>query len=93
MPPDVAWAPEVVEAVALGVQSVSGNCNAWSGEVCKSERECLCRRVAAAALSASPLPEALALIGRLVGADLVELCDKEGDIAADAAAFLARVRG
>ena len=45
------------------------------------------------ATSAEAMPQALALIERLVGADLVELCDKEGDIAADARAFLARVRG
>ena len=69
---DVTWRPEVVEAVALAM---------WT----EGEELCGPHEFALAALSASPLPDALDLIQRML--------DGRRGARADARAFLARVRG
>ena len=84
--PDITWAPEVVEAIMSGM-SRAGMCPIRAVD----DREL--RPLATAALSASPLPEALALIERLIEAASHMADSMAWDVAvADAAAFLARVK-
>ena len=83
MTTDVTWAPEVVEAIMSGIGQAF--------PITLDDREL--RPLATAALSASPLPEALNLIERLIARRNTMADSKAWDKAVgDAAAFLVRVR-
>ena len=87
-PADVTWAPEVW-AVARAI--CEADSYAWDG--ISKERYQKYLGMTRAALSASPLPEALALIERLIARRVTMADSRAWDMAvADAAAFLARVR-
>ena len=96
MPVDVAWAPQVVEKVARAICPLvlvgTDYDEVPVDEVFIRPRyQHLPPRlmaVTSTALSASPLPEALALIERLMVVDAAAFADTYDD----AAAFLARVR-
>ena len=78
---DVTWAPEVAEAVAARLRL----CNVLMSRQQEGD-------VARAALSASPLPEAVALIETLCTILIRGDYYRREQAAADAAAFVARVR-
>ena len=93
MPPDVTWAPEVVEKIrdAMRVAATPG---VWQSDGWLQSRNPTPESVVRAALSASPLPEALTLIERLIARRGTMAESVAWDMAvADAAAFLARVKG
>ena len=94
---DVTWAPEVVQSTMDAIEHAM-NTPPPRGSYDPVFRPITLEAVTVAALSASPLPEAVALIERLIatraeGPDGMEMdLGSVDQIIADAAAFLARVR-